>query len=493
MALQLDSIILEPVGPGQTTLRLRLPDQQTLCSYIASNNVAVVLEITQGPDRERVRAYRCDDNGVHVERGYDDTRARAWQAAACVCAVDELPLCPGVDPECDTCNPPNPWDMVSVGPGLDLDRTDPQAPHLDVSRTNVAGTYGGARVDQYGRFTYIPPNWPASALPVFDPCLCPDGGDGGQVPPSVTAGDVAYSPCGHVSGTTVQDALCQLEQWASGLTISTGVMSVNAGDGIDISGPTSSPTISLEPVTITPGTYAGFTINQFGQVVGYTPTTVDHPQHVAVSPLGVSYDAGTNTWTHTVDWADYVQPGVVQFVDLVDIQNNTVPTPQQEWAINYEGAEALVQRELAALGIGNFEINLLPVASGVTGTDDLAVYNYTSGQHERISIDNLADLVGAAIVMLEYDPASSTTGASAGISSVTTTAIGVHVVTLAEPLVAPVLHAMIRGDNPLTKITVEVSTATTVTVRTYDLAVVGGTLQATPADYPFYLSIHEDV
>jgi len=493
MALTLDTILVEAISASGTRLRLPNADRQALCVYMQTNSVDVILELHSGAYSERVRAYGCDGEDVLVERGHDGDTRRSWAVATCICVVDERPACPeSSDPECDPCNPPNPWDMVSVGPVLEIDRTDPAAPHLDVVRTNVAGVYGGARVDEYGRFTYIPPGWPASALPTFDPCLCDDGGTGGQAG-DVSAGDVSYSPCGHVSGSTVQDALCQLEQWASGLSVDTGVMTVTAGDGIVVSGPASNPTISLQPVTITPGTYAGFDINEFGQVVGYTPTAVDHPQHTAVAPLRVSYDAGTNTWTHTVDWADYVQPGVVQFVDLVDVQNDTVPPSQQEWAINYESAEALVQREIAALGVANFDISGLPVASNVTSTDDLAIYNYTSNQHERISLGDIAEFVSSATVLVEYDPASATTGASKGVSNITTTAIGVHVITLSDPLSSPTINVTLRGNLPLAKATVEVSTATTLTVRTYDLAVLGGTLQATPADHPFYLSVHEDV
>jgi hypothetical protein len=96
-------------------------------------------------------------------------------------------------------------------------------------------------------------------------------------------------------------------------------------------------------------------------------------------------------------------------------------------------------------------------------------------------------------VLLEYDPASATLGASKGVSAVSTSTTGVHVITLAAPLTSPVINVDIRGDLPLAKVTVEVSTATTLTVRTYDLSVAGSTLTATPADHPFYLVVHEDV
>jgi len=221
--------------------------------------------------------------------------------------------------------------MVQVGNGLVIDRTIPDAPKLDVAKTKAV-------VDAYGRFTYIPPGWPASALPTFDPC-CGDGGGGG-VPVDVDAGDVSFTSCGFTGATNVQDALCHLENWASGLSVDTGVMSISTN-----------PTISLEPVPFTPGTYAGFTINEYGQVVGYTPTTVDHPTHQAVTPLKVSYDSGTNMWTHTIDQADYGGVwGVTTYVSVADITNDTVPAAERDHAITYEGAEALVNRMLSSTG-----------------------------------------------------------------------------------------------------------------------------------------------
>ena len=209
----------------------------------------------------------------------------------------------------------------------------------------------------------------------------------------------------------------------------------------------------------------------------------------------MTYDPVTNKWTHTVDWADENQPGVVQFVKVSDIINNTVPASEDEWAINYRGAYELVRREINALGLSNFDISALPAATpgSVSGTDLLAIYNNTTNQHESITLNGLADFLPAAKVLLEYDPASLSTGADRGVSGVTNAGIGVYTVTLSEPLVSPVIHAMIRGDHPTASITVEVTTATTLTVRIYDLGVSGTTITTTPVDYPFYLSVHEDV
>ena len=487
--LSLDTKLVAPTSAGSMYLVLPAADMSVLCGYLDGTR-AVVLELHTHDGSELVRATRCADGRVVVERGVRGTAARVWPVNTCVCVVDEEPFCVEGDGECDPCNLPNPWDMVTVGPALDLNRDDPAAPVLDVKRTGVLpGDYGGARVDEYGRFTYIPPGWPASALPVYDPCGC--GDSGGTTPGDVTAQDVAYAPCGFVTGTNVQDALCQLEQWASGLSFDGGVMSVTAGDGITISGSSTDPVVALTPTGITPGTYAGFQVNAFGQIVSFTPVAVDHPQHQAVVPLRVTYDAGTNTWAHTVDQADYGGVwGVTTYVSVADITNGTVPPADRDYAITYEGAEALVNRMLSSIG-AQFDISALPVAGGVTGTDDIAVYNYTTNQHERLQIGDLADFLPGVSVLLEYDPVSSTTPVSDGVLSVTTTTTGVHQVQLTDPLTNAVVHVDIRGANPLAVVRASVVSSTVIEVRTYDLSVAGTTLQATPADHPFWLSVHE--
>lgn len=487
--LDLNTFLVFSITKGDRHITLPQAQHQQVAQWLDANQLALVLEIHAEGRSEIVRAVGYDTTTIIVERGARGTPAQMWLAGSCLCSIDTEPLCASTDPNCDPCNPPNPWDTVVVGEGLEIDRTDPNNPVLRMRRTGVVpGNYGGAEVNERGQFVSIPPGWPASALPLFDPC-CNNTGGGDA---ATNAGDVSYSPCGFVGGTNVQDAICQLEQWAAGLSFDAGVTTVTAGDGIVVSGTTTQPVVALQPVGISPGVYGGFEINEFGQVLNFTPTTVDHPTHAAVAPLRVTYDAGTNTWTHTVDWADYTQPGVVQFVSVSDIQNDTVPAAQEEWAITYEGAAALVQRELNNLGVANFDISALPVAANVQSTDDLAIYNYTSGQHERISLGDIAEFVGATTVLLEYDPATAATGANKGVSSVTVNGIGDFTVTLASPPTNPVISARVRGDLPLAVVTVTFATATTLTVKTYNLEVVGGTLQATPTDHPFYLLVHED-
>jgi len=487
--LTLDTKLITPASAGTRYLLLPAADMAVLRAYLDGTRV-VILELHTQDGSELVRATHCDGEKVVVERGVRGTLARVWPVSTCVCAIDEEPFCAEGDGECDLCNPPNPWGMVTVGPALDLNRDDSAAPVLDVKPTGVLpGNYGGAKVDEYGRFTYIPPGWPASALPVYDPCGC--GSGGGTTPGDVAAQDVVYAPCGFVTGANVQDALCQLEQWASGLSFDGGVMSVTAGDGITVSGSSTDPVVALTPTGITPGTYAGFEINEFGQVLSFTPVAVDHPQHQAVVPLRVTYDAGTNTWTHTVDQADYSGVwGVTTYVSVADITNNTVPAAEKGHAITYEGAEALVNRMLSSVG-ATFEINTLPIASGVTNTDDIAVYNYTTNQHERMQIGDLVDFIPAASVLLEYDPTSSTIVVGEGVSAVTATGTGVFQVQLLAPMTSPVVHVNIRGNDPLATVRASVVSTTLIEVYTYDMSVAGSSLQATPADHAFWLSVHE--
>jgi hypothetical protein len=295
-----------------------------------------------------------------------------------------------------------------------------------------------------------------------------------------------------VTGTNVQDALCQLEQWAQGLTFDAGVLSVQVGDGLLLSGTSTNPVVALQPVG-SAGTYAGLEVNEFGQVVGYTPVSTDHPAHTATAPLAVTFDPVANTWSHTVEQGDETQFGVVRFVSVGDIQGDSVAAEQEEWAISYEGARLLVQRMLADLGAAEFDISSLAVSTSASPTDEVAIYNHTTSQHERVQLADIGELIGATSVLVEYDPATGTTGASEGTNSITSTATGVHDIALSDPLANPVIHVTIRGDQPLATATAELATSTTLRVRTYTLEVVGGALEATPADHPFYLSVHEDV
>ena len=496
MAFVWDATLRKVAWPGDSTITVSRQDAAALAAYLSSVP-AVYVEVRIAGRTEIVMVTSADgDTGeLTVTRATNGTEAQSFPSGACLCYLRDAPSCGSEPDPCDPCNPPNPWDMVAVGDGLEIDRTDPRAPVLKLKATGVAsGSYGGAEVNEYGQFISVPPGWPASALPLFDPCACDNGGGGGGGG-DVAAGDVSYSPCGFVGGTNVQDALCQLEQWATGLSFEAGVLDVTAGDGIVVTGPTAHPVVALQPTGIAPGTYAGFDVNEFGQITNFTSVAVDHPSHTAVAPLHVTYDAATNTWTHTVDWADENQPGVVQFVSVADIINNSVPPAQDEWAISHRGAYELVQREINALGIAQFDISALPAAtpSTVSTTDLLAIYNGSTNQHESISISTLADFFPAAKVLLEYDPATLSMGASRGVSGVTPGGVGVYTINLVDPLIKPVIHANLRGDLPAATITVEITTATTLTVRVYDLAVSGTTLAPTAADHPFYLSVHEDV
>jgi len=110
-----------------------------------------------------------------------------------------------------------------------------------------------------------------------------------------------------------------------------------------------------------------------------------------------------------------------------------------------------------------------------------------------MALSDLAQYVSAPSVLLEYDPASASMGASEGVIGVTSLGTGVFRVQLTDPVSNPVVHVTLVGDLPLSTITATLVSTTQIEVRIYDLSVAGATLQATPADHSFWLSVVEDV
>ena len=470
---------------SDTFLPIPATKRAELKAHMASNGgQGVRLKVTMGDAVEYMTVWYVDDDVVRVRRGTNNTEPRFWNVGACVCYDQDVPACEAEPSECDPCRPPNPWDRVTVGTGLAIDRTDPANPVLDVSRTNVAGTYGGARVDEYGRFTFIPPGWPASALPLYDPCACGDaaGGGGSSV---TTATEVQYTNCGFTTADNVQDALCQLEQWASGLAFDAGVLKVSVGDGLIDTGTLSHPVISLKPTGITPGTYAGFEVNQFGQITGYSAQAVDHPGHAAALPLQVEYDPGSNTWNHSVQWANYQRPGVVQLVDFADVTANTVSSTQEEWPVSYETVKWMIQN-IDAPDIKEFAIKPLPTAS-VSVDDFLAIHENDSDSLRKIQVGDIVSLVSTRpIAALEYNPATQTMPVRENISTVVKVSSGVYEVhlNLAGDFV---VFGQIIGDHPLSSLSIRRTSNTVLYVSIQEMSVDNGALNLVHVDRAFWL------
>ena len=499
MPITLRTQLEEPISAGARRLRLPSADLAALCAYMQDNDKVVFLQLRSQSATEVVMAQRCRDGFVEVLRAVDGTQARDWLSGTPVTAIRDEDAGAVATPPCDVCDPPNPWDAAVIGEGLELDRSDPQSPTLRIADTGVAaGDYGGAKINSKGQFTYIPPGWPASALPTFDPCACgPGSGQGGPV----TAGDVGYVSCWFVGASNVQDAICQLEQWASGLNVDTGVMEITAGDGVTISGTTNRPTISLAPTGITPGDYGPyglFTVNAFGQVTHFQPQDVPHPDIEALLPLHATFDASVSPagkWEFAIDQANYNRFGVVRFVSPADIQNDSVPVDQQDWAMSYEGVLRLVQRELTSVATAEFDISQLPDVTSPSpqGTDWLAIYNRTADRHQKVEVNDFIALLPTSRLkaMGFYDPASASMGSVVNVANIVKLTDGEFRVDLTVQVSDPVLAATIRGDHPEAIITAQATSTTSILVKTYELAFDAGlnTLSWTPRDYPFNLLV----
>lgn len=131
---------------------------------------------------EMVMIYGVENGELCVQRGMQGTAARSWPADACFKITEEIAGTP-CDPEAvggsgqtdqfTAAQLIQLLGFLNTDGCLELDLTGPDAPKLSVKNTGVTpGTYGGAVINSKGMFTDIPEQWPASALPVFDPCRC---------------------------------------------------------------------------------------------------------------------------------------------------------------------------------------------------------------------------------------------------------------------------------------------------------------------------------
>ena len=309
--------LLHAVNAGATTLVLQ-DAVADLCACLDEPSHAFATIYTVS-GTEKVLVTACEAGELIVTRGVDGTEAKAWPACACF-KVDEVvegEVCP--DPDTSEGSAADLASMLTLGKGLEFDTSDPNNPVLQLVNTGVAaGDYGGATVNACGQFTFIPEGWPSNTLADFDLC-CPTD----EASVEVTAADVTYSP--EVTnkaavGPNVEAALNQIDAYLCALdTPATGVVVVTTGKGLTNTGNTSNPVLELETTGFAAGTYAGFTIDECGRVVGYTPAPSDAPSVVGDAPIDVSFDAGTNTYTVSIAKATKEECGAVMLADEAGI------------------------------------------------------------------------------------------------------------------------------------------------------------------------------
>ena len=334
--------LLESVSAGAGALRLQ-GSVVDLCAALAAPAHAFATIYTLNRS-ERVLVTGCADGVLTVTRGVEGTTARVWPANSCFRITEIIPgaVCPDTVEE-DECAPFNPVNSIPLGKGLRWDITDASNPKLALAPTGVVPTnMACGEVNECGQIVSIPENWPASCLTPFDPC-CGDAGAGS----AVNACDVPYtsgSGSGVITGSTVCDALDQLAD-AIGAIVGSGasqVVSVQAGDCIQITGTASAPVVNVAPTGVTAGTYAGFEVNECGQIVSYTPETAATLQITGTSPITATLASGA--YTIAVETAGVGQLGVVELADASEAANAS-PNVGDDHVITWEFLQLWAQTQ----------------------------------------------------------------------------------------------------------------------------------------------------
>lgn len=300
-----------PAELAQLCLDLTAPAHFSGTIYTAGGSEAIL-----------VTACNPDPGGftlLTIQRAFGSSVARSWPAGACIkldTRVDGA-VCPDVGSgggAASAC--PSIYDQLTVGKGLRINRDDPANPFLELAPTGVVASsnVGGATINACGQIVSYPPNWPASALPVFNPCCDP----GGAGPGAVAAAEVSFSPSGAIiTATNTQDAVDQLESHVNGLTFNSGVLALTAGHCIAIGGTTANPVVGVTPSGIAPGVYAGFSVDLCGRITSYTAPAGVNTVVAGNSPISVSV-AGL-TYTVSIAQAGVGQEGTVQLASTANI------------------------------------------------------------------------------------------------------------------------------------------------------------------------------
>lgn len=459
------SFLGAPLSAGQTALALENGAKTTeLCALLTGATPHhVILEIYSTAGAETVAAYGCKDGKIQVVRGLAGTSPRDWAATGCIRTLQivEGALCSasgggaaGSDP---TCPPlPSPWTQVQVCPEIKLDLTDPLTPILCLRPTGVvAGDYCGMQVNAYGQITYIPQSYPATCIPIFDPCCGDTGTGGGNISLPLPSTDVSYSPAGiphYLSAGTLQTALGTIDNTLFALqgqiVASAGVQSVTGEPGqIVVTGPVATPVVGLAASGVSPGTYNGFTVDAFGRITSATASTGFTSYTFAVTGALTVAVAGS-TVTYGIPNASQTNFGAVQYVDVADVINGVVPPGQTLNALSYAGGQALVNQmaKTATAGVGlsgggpmnaniTFNMNIpgLPPTVYNPNLDEIALYSVTGGQHAKVNGLQFAASANTPIASAVYNAPLTTFLANRNVASITS-AGAVYTVTLAVPM-----------------------------------------------------------
>ncbi|MFZ1491148.1 MAG: hypothetical protein WAS51_14515 [Ilumatobacteraceae bacterium] len=394
-----------PVGAGSTVLEFNEPVTE-LCAKLAANANHVFLSLYNAAGNETVIATSCSGGKVTVIRGAEGTEAKAWNVDNCATEIktEPGPVCenPDVDHDAQCCACLN---GVDVSSSFTVERGNCSV-RISLAATGVApGEYCGARVNEFGQFTYIPDGWPYNCLPVFDPCGPCEGIDSGCSGDSDAAG-VAYIPAAGscvAIGTNLQTVVQQIDNALCGLmTPDAGVMQVTQGAGISISGTISNPVVSLSPTGIGPGIYDGFTVNQFGQIISYAVPPA--PASIVVAGEGaisVDYSAGTKTYTVSIEPATTSICGCVQVADISEAMNfNPSATNAAEVGTKAATVEDVYQMiQQAGLEGVEFEICGLVELPAIGAATYFAVCD---GDNKRISKEAARRDLGGVVARGHY-------------------------------------------------------------------------------------------
>jgi hypothetical protein len=433
-----------PLSAGQTELTLTTGAYYTaLCDLIAGLPARhVILEVYSSAGAETIAAYGCKAGKVQIVRGLAGTTARDWGATGCLrtlqiitgalCTPDEDPTCPPL---------PSPWTQVQVCNEISLDLVDPTAPRLCLRPTGVVpGDYCGMKINAFGQITSIPQSFPASCIPIFDPCCGDTGAGGGSITLPFASTNVSYAPtapphylsAGPLSAVlgTVDSALFSIQ---GQITASAGVQSLSGvGGQITVTGPASTPALGLTPTAIAPGTYNGITFDTFGRATGAVPTASAISQLTFNASGTLSVSVAGSVVTYGLANATQTTYGAVQYVDVAQITNNTVPPGETLNALSYAGGQSLVAQlaKTVTAGVGlsgggstnaNMTLNLnfpgLSAATFDAATDELAFYDAGIGTHAKTSGLQFAANMNLPIASLLQQGA--TTVAQRGVDTVT--------------------------------------------------------------------------
>lgn len=358
---------------------------------------------------ERIIITGCTGTTLEVSRGINGTTPRAWPANACLLidtVVDGAVCADAINDDCgvdafdvfnmqlssdEGCDLSATFAELNVGKGLEINRSDPTVPILQVAPTGVTpGVYGGAEVNECGQLVSIPLGWPSNALVDFNPCCDDTGGNTG----TVTADNVGYSAqVGSTVATanSVAGALQQVDDFLTSFVVpDAGVQTLTAGDCIAITGTAAGPTVSVAPSGITPGVYDGFTVDACGRVTGYAPPPDANTIVAGTAPIQVGFD-GTSTYTVSISAATTGLSGSAVLADEGNLNGN-------EAAI---GGDNVITWDFLQL----WQTLNTGIAEVVAGDDSVTVaFDGVSTYTIATAIDLLT--AGGAAVTVTRDPAT---------------------------------------------------------------------------------------